>query len=74
MLEAMESDLGRPLTEEEERLALEPAALIELPRPKLFADLMTPTPVASQPWVRPIVGRAMRAPSFVSPCTDASRL
>ena len=34
MLEAMESDLGRPLTEEEERLALEPGALIELPRPK----------------------------------------
>jgi hypothetical protein len=28
-LEAMESDLGRPLTEEEERLALEPGALIE---------------------------------------------
>ena len=34
MLEAMESDLGRPLTEEEERLALEPGALIEQPRPK----------------------------------------
>ena len=34
ILEAMESDLGRPLTEEEERLALEPGALIEQPRPK----------------------------------------
>jgi hypothetical protein len=33
ILEAMESDLGRTLTEEEERLALEPGALIELPRP-----------------------------------------
>ena len=34
ILEAMESELGRPLTEEEERLALEPGALIEQPRPK----------------------------------------
>jgi hypothetical protein len=34
ILEAMESDLGRPLTEEEERMALEPGALIEQPRPK----------------------------------------
>ena len=32
MLEAMERDLGRPLTEEEEHLALEPGALIEQPR------------------------------------------
>ena len=32
ILEAMESDLGRPLTEEEEHLALEPGALIEQPR------------------------------------------
>jgi hypothetical protein len=30
-MEAMERDLGRPLTEEEE-LALEPGALIEQPR------------------------------------------
>jgi hypothetical protein len=34
ILEAIEGDLGRPLTEEEERLALEPGGLIELPRPK----------------------------------------
>jgi hypothetical protein len=34
ILEAIESDFGRPLTEEEERLALEPGALIEPPRPK----------------------------------------
>ena len=34
MLEAIESDLGRPLTGDEERLALEPGALIELPRPR----------------------------------------
>jgi len=34
ILEAMEGDLDRPLTEEEERLALEPGALIEQPRPK----------------------------------------
>jgi hypothetical protein len=34
ILEAMESDHGRPLTEEEERLALEPGALIEQPPPK----------------------------------------
>lgn len=34
ILEAMESDLSRPLTEEEERLAVEPGALIEQPRPK----------------------------------------
>jgi hypothetical protein len=34
ILEAMERDLGRPLTDEEERLALEPGALIEQPRPK----------------------------------------
>jgi len=34
ILEALESDLGRPLTEEEERLALEPGALIEEPHPK----------------------------------------
>ena len=34
ILEAMESELGRPLTEEEERLALEPGALIEQPHPK----------------------------------------
>jgi hypothetical protein len=33
VLEAMESELGRPLTEEEERLALEPGALIEQPAP-----------------------------------------
>jgi hypothetical protein len=31
ILEAMESELGRPLTEEEERFALEPGALIEQP-------------------------------------------
>ena len=31
-MEAMESDLGRPLTEEEECLALEPGAFIEKPR------------------------------------------
>jgi hypothetical protein len=36
ILEAMESDLGRTWTEEEERLALEPGALIELPRPKIL--------------------------------------
>jgi hypothetical protein len=34
MLAAMESELGCPLTEEEERLALEPGALIEQPRPR----------------------------------------
>lgn len=34
ILDAMESELGRPLTEEEERLALEPGAVIEQPRPK----------------------------------------
>jgi hypothetical protein len=34
ILEAIESDFGRTLTEEEERLALEPGALIEPPRPK----------------------------------------
>ena len=34
ILDAMESDLGRPLTEEEERLALEPGAVIEQPRPE----------------------------------------
>ena len=34
ILEAIESDLGRPLTEDEERLALEPGAVIEQPRPK----------------------------------------
>jgi hypothetical protein len=33
-VEAMERDLGRPLTEEEEHLALEPGPLIEQPRPK----------------------------------------
>jgi hypothetical protein len=32
ILEAMERDLGRPLTEEEEHLALEPGALIGQPR------------------------------------------
>jgi hypothetical protein len=32
ILEEMERDLGRPLTEEEERLALELGALIEQPR------------------------------------------
>ena len=32
ILEAMERDLGRPLTEEEKHLALEPGALIEQPR------------------------------------------
>ena len=32
ILEEMERDLGRPLTEEEERLALERGALIEQPR------------------------------------------
>ena len=32
ILEAMESELGRPLTKEEERFALEPGALIEQPR------------------------------------------
>jgi hypothetical protein len=31
ILEALESDLGRPLTEEEECLALEPGAVIEKP-------------------------------------------
>ena len=36
ILEAMESDLGRPLTEEEERLALEPGALIEQPPLKIL--------------------------------------
>ena len=44
ILEALESDLGRPLTEEEERLALEPGALIEEPHPKIL-----PNEVAS-PW------------------------
>jgi hypothetical protein len=39
ILEAMESDLGRTLTEEEERLALEPGALIELPRPKILLPI-----------------------------------
>jgi hypothetical protein len=34
ILDVMESELGRPLTEEEERLALEPGAVIEQPRPK----------------------------------------
>ena len=34
MLEAIESDLVRPLTEEEEHLVLEPGALIEQVRPK----------------------------------------
>jgi hypothetical protein len=34
MVEAIELDLGRPLTEQEEHLALEPGALIEQPRPK----------------------------------------
>ena len=33
ILEAIENDLGRPLTEDEERLALEPGAFIEQPRP-----------------------------------------
>jgi hypothetical protein len=32
ILESMERELGRPLTEEEEHLALEPGALIEPPR------------------------------------------
>ena len=43
ILEAMESDLGRTLTEEEERLALEPGALIEMPRPKI----LLPSSIAS---------------------------
>jgi hypothetical protein len=34
MVEAIERDLGRPLTEQEEHLVLEPGALIEQPRPK----------------------------------------
>ena len=34
ILEAMESELGRPLTEEEERLALKPGAVIDQPRSK----------------------------------------
>ena len=34
ILDGMESDLGRPLTGEEERLALEPGAVIEQPRSK----------------------------------------
>jgi hypothetical protein len=34
MVAAMERDLVRPLTEEEERLVLEPGPLIEQPRPK----------------------------------------
>jgi hypothetical protein len=34
ILETLERDFGRPLTKEEERLALEPGALIEPPRPK----------------------------------------
>jgi hypothetical protein len=34
MLEAMERDLGRPLTEGEEHLVLDPGALIE-PPPKI---------------------------------------
>jgi len=38
ILEAIESDLGRPLTEDEERLALEPGALIEQPRSKNAPD------------------------------------
>lgn len=33
MVEAMERELGRPLTEEEEHLVLEPGALIEQPHP-----------------------------------------
>jgi hypothetical protein len=33
MVAAMERDLVRPLTEEEERLVLEPGPLIEHPRP-----------------------------------------
>jgi hypothetical protein len=34
MLAAMEFELGRPLTEEEEQSALDPGVLIEQPRPK----------------------------------------
>ena len=34
MVGAMERELVRPLTEEEERLALEPGAVIEQPPPK----------------------------------------
>ena len=34
MLEAMERDLGRPLTEGEEHLVLDPGALIERPPAK----------------------------------------
>ena len=41
ILEAIESDLRRPLTEEEERLALEPGALIEQRRPKNPPDEVT---------------------------------
>ena len=44
ILEAIESDLGRPLTEDEERLALEPGALIEQPRSK------NPPDKVSSPW------------------------
>ena len=39
ILEAMESELGRPLTEEEERLALEPGPVIEQPRPSKGATV-----------------------------------
>jgi hypothetical protein len=39
MLEAMERDLGRPLTEEEEHLVLEPGALIEQPSPKISSPM-----------------------------------
>jgi hypothetical protein len=38
MLAAVERDLGRPLTEEEEHLALEPGPLIEQPRPRQGRD------------------------------------
>ena len=41
ILEAIESDLGRPLTEDEERLALEPGALIEQPRIKSPPGVVT---------------------------------
>ena len=51
-MEAMESDLGRPLTEEEEHLALEPGALIEQRRslldgePELLPRSRPPMPVS----------------------------
>ena len=39
MLEVIERDLARPLTEEEEHLVLEPGALIEQPSPKISSPM-----------------------------------